>query len=265
MLLDPIHSVVNFPFYRGVPRKTFPAAIRYVAFLGLLFSLGVAFAIFVHARPRINSAIDWAATSIPKLTIAEGRLWSSARGPVEVRHPEFPQLAIVIDSARTEAVTPAEMERRKIFVYLTQNAVYVLNNQRLEAHDFSKTEEPQIIDGELFRRYGKAMTMVLYPVALVSTWLFFLIWKPAAALFYSLMALLINAFMNGGLEFPELYKIALYAQTPVVALQLVWISLPTQVPLFSSQALVVALLIVGVYLWQAIRQNILPQEPPVAV
>ena len=73
---------------------------------------------------------------------------------------------------------------------------------------------------------------------------------------YAVLALILNAAVKGGLEFPELCKLAVVAQTPVVLLQMAQMFLPSPIPLFG----LIALIVVGVYLWQGIRQNA-PIEP----
>lgn len=258
MILDPFKSIASFSFYREVPRKSFGATAGYIAWLGVLYSMAVMAAIFVHLRPRIHEAVAWASESVPRLVLADGQLTSSLPGPIELRHPAWEGLAIVVDTGRTAAVTPAEMSERRLAAYITRDAAYVMTQNRLETYDLSKAknEKPVVIDDEFFQLMGRMLSTALYPIAFVTTFLAFFVWKHLAALIYAVMGLLINAFQSGGLQFPELYKLSVYAQTPVVALQAAALLTMKPIPFFS----LLAFGVVGVYLWQAIRQ----QQPPAA-
>ena len=90
----------------------------------------------------------------------------------------------------------------------------------------------------------------------MTSWATFVIWKHVAAGVYSFVGLLVNAIVDGGHEFPALYRMAVYAQTPVVVLQTAALFLPRPIPLFP----ILALLVVTAYLWQAIRHA----DPPAA-
>ncbi|MEE8425559.1 MAG: DUF1189 family protein [Elusimicrobiota bacterium] len=259
MILDPVNSIVNFPFYREVPKKSGGAIFGYIAYLGLLYSLTVLLALFIHMRPRIAETVDWLKTSVPKMTLADGKLTSEARGPVSLVHPAAEEIKIIIDTDRKTAVTPAEMTRRKAVAYLTQNTIYVLSGTKMEAYDLTKAEnkEPVVIDGKFYTMIGKVMNVALYPIAFITTFFVFLVWKFAAALIYWVLALIINALSSGGQQPGTLFKISVYAQTPVVALQMLTMVLMKPIPLFR----ILAFILVGVYLWQAIRQQ---QAPPAA-
>ncbi|MFC1679776.1 DUF1189 family protein [Elusimicrobiota bacterium] len=258
LLLEPIHCVVNFPFYKRVPQKTFLATIGYLSFLGLIFSISMVVAFYVIVRPHINEATEWLSMSVPTLTLTDGKLSSAVPGPLEIRHPKIEQFAIVIDTDRTSRVRPEEMEQKKLLAYLTRDAIYVWNTRQVEVLELAKTKnpEPLVMDPKFYRSIRDLILKIIYPIAFFTSWLMFMVWKHAAALIYSLLALLINAIMGGPLEYPELYKLAVYTQTPVIVLQIVSLFLP-DIPLFG----LIALLVVGVYLWQAIRQLRPPSTP----
>lgn len=263
MIADPLKSVVDFSFYRDIPKKSLGATVGYIAYLGLIYSCAVVLSLVIHFKPRVEESVEWASQNIPPMTLMDGKLTSSRRGETVVRHPSVPEMVVVIDTDRTSAVTPAEMAERKAFAFLTQNTIFVYNNERMEAYDISKAQnkEPVEIDGEFYQSIGSIMNMVLFPAAFATSWFIFFIWKHAAALIYTLLALLINAGVGGGLEFQDLYKIAVYAQTPVVVLQMVALVLLKSIPFFQ----LLAVIVVGVYLWQGIRQNRVKPDPEEAV
>lgn len=262
MLADPVRSVADFSFYREVPGKTVGATIGYIMYLGLLFALCACLWAFLHLRPRVDELTAWLGKEVPRLTLENGRLRSAAEGPVTVRHPETEELVIVIDTGRESAVTPAEMKEREALVYLTQGACFVFNklNGEMKAYDFAaqKIEKPVEIGPEFYAMLGKSLVLVAYPALFLGTLFIFPLWKHAAAFIYSLVALLVNAFVTGGLEYPALYRLSVYAQTPVIVLQMLTIVLERRIPYFR----LLAFLLVGVYLWQGIRQLRSAGEPP---
>lgn len=258
MITDIGRSVGDFTFYKEVPKKTVWATVAYLTMLGGFFSLAVTVAVHQNVVPRIRQAAEWTAKTMPTITLNDGKLSSAAPGPLEVRHPDVPQAGLVLDTQRTEPVTPAEMAQKKLIAYLTADAVYVLTPERLETYALGQTKgkESLVVDAAFYRSMADILVKVLYPIAFLTSWATFLIWKHVAALIYSLVGLLVNAVVDGGHEFPTLYRMAVYAQTPVVVLQTAALFLPRPIPLFP----ILALLVVTAYLWQAIRHA----DPPAA-
>jgi len=254
MLLDPLLSLTDFRFYRGLSRKSVAATVGYLAYLGLFFALLYTLMFFVRYGPKIDESIEWAASNIPAMTLSQGKLSSPLTEPRRIQYPDYPQLAFMIDTNRTAPVSPYEMRASTVAAYITQNAVnYFAADGRLTVSDLSVVQpaEPLVIDATFYRRVGGVLKKAQYPVAFLLAWLLFMVSTHLAALFYSLVALLMNSFLGSGLRYGELYRTAVYAQTPAVALQAIALFLPKPVPLFPLLLLVV----VTAYLWQALRQT----------
>jgi hypothetical protein len=220
-------------------------------------------AVHLHLRPLIEDGVDWLATSVPVLTLADGKISCATPGPIELRPPRLPNMLLVIDTQRTTAVSPSEMTERRIQAYLTQNTAYIYNpsNRRVEAYDLAtaKPPAPMVIDGPFYRRIGKLFTKTLYPATLAIAWFFLFVTGHFWALVYSLVALLVNAFMGARQPYSSLYKIAVYAQTPVVILQFLTLVLWKPIPYYRLLALVV----VVIYLCMAIRQTQPAEDPEI--
>lgn len=256
MLTAPFRAVADLPFYKEVIRKSPGWLAGYLCLLGLAFAIAAAVSLAIRVGPMIEETMEWAATSLPTITFAGGKVTSSAQGPVRVQHPTAEQVAFIIDTDRTTAVTAQELQERKVVAYLAQNVIYVAPRpEKVEAYDLGKLmgapQQPTVLDSAFYRAVGEALPKILYPLTFVMTWFFFVSWKSAASLVYAVLALVINGMVKGGLEFPQLWKLAVVAQTPVILLQMAQMFLPAPIPLFSLIALIVA----GVYLWQGIRQN----------
>ncbi|MFA6029747.1 MAG: DUF1189 family protein [Elusimicrobiota bacterium] len=261
MILDPVRSLVDFPFYREVPKKSIAETVGYLAYIGLVFALLSLIALYARVGPRIDEGAEWAAVNIPTMTLEKGKLSSALPGPVRIQHPASERLAFVIDTTRTTPVAPAELAASTASAFVTQNTVYVLNNDKMEAYDLGRAQnaEPVKLDAAFYRNAAAVLKKVLYPIAFFTTWLVFFVWKHLSALVYSLLGLLISAGLKAELEHGPLYRAAVYAQTPVIVLQAVMLFLPRPIPYFG----LLSLILVGVYLWQAIRQmRPAPAAPP---
>jgi len=258
-LAEPVYSVVDFSFYKRAVARSGWRALGYLVYLGLLFSLASTVSLYLKEGPIMDGLIDWAATSIPALTLADGKISSSVTAPTIVRNPKAPGLSVMIDLARTTPVTLEEMSKQRIMAYLTQSKIYMVTGpDRMQSYDLSRSpnSKPLVIDGNFYRTYGGVLLMILYPAAWLISWAGFICWKLLTALFYSLLGLLLNAILSGGLPYASLYKIAVYAQTPVILLQGLSLFITRQIPGFF----LISILITGVYIWQAVRQNKLVSE-----
>lgn len=276
---DAIKSLVDFNFYRTVPRKPFSETSLYIGMLSVVFGISMVLAMMIQVVPQIRSSLDWAKNSFPTMTLGDGILTSDAKGPSLIRHPDVKHVTIIIDTDRTKAVTVEEMRENNAVAVLVRNAVYLAKLRPvLESRSSDESVPGFTIDGvetHMLERFGnedsitldpafydnisRKLPWILYPVAFIFATGFFFLWKHASALIYALMGLLMNGFQNGRLEFPELYKIAVYAQTPVIVLQIAILFFPDPVQFFR----LITLLVVGVYLWKAISiANADLPEPP---
>lgn len=262
MLLEPLRAVANFSFYRQVPKKTFWATVGYIAYLSLFYAAATTLAVHLRFQPLVAEAVDWASTTLPPLTLAGGKFSTvpPQDQPLQVRHAKVPDLLFVIDTNRTAPLSSTEMSESKAQVYLTQSAVYLFNpsSRKMETYDLSqaKNPEPLVVDAALFRRLGGLFSAVLDPVTFVFAYLFSFVGTHFWALIYSVVALMINGFLAGSMRYEQLYKLAVYAMTPAVVLEVVSIILMRPIPFRH----LLALMLVGVYLWRAIRQCGLPRE-----
>ena len=260
MILDPIKSIVNFPFYREVTQRTVGRAIAYVVYMCFLCSVAVAVYLYIYLTPVMREMTDWAATSIPALTLTNGKLASSLTAPLVLRYPKSDQIAIAIDTNRTTPVTVQEMTEQKLIFFAAQNTLYVMTQpNRMELVDLAQARNPKplTIDARFFRSISTTLPWIILPAAWLTLWVFMIVWKLAASLSYSLIGIAINAASGTELTYDSLFKIAVYAQTPVVLIEISSMFVPTHLPVKGSTVL--ALLIVGVYTWQAIRQHHSPE------
>jgi len=253
MILDSIQSVVRPSFYRSVHSKSFRATVGYFTYLGFIFGFAATLAMYIHVRPLIAEAVAWASSQIPTLTLADGKLACGVPGPTLIRHPKIQEAAFIIDTQRTQPVSAGEMVEKKVIAYLTQSTIYVLTQRRMEVYDLSKAKQPKplTLDAEFFRQLGVSLNRILYPIAFVSTWIAFLVWRHFATVFYTLPGLLINALSSASLDYPTVYKIAVYAQTPAIVLQAAAMVMSVRIPWFG----LLTILVVCGYLFMGVSQQ----------
>ena len=263
MILDPVNSITSIGFYKKVAGQGLLRTFGYLCYLSAIFAVIGTVALKVKVGPVVDSTFRWLEAEVPTLTFAGGKVSSSQTEFKTIKHPDVPQVAFAIDVSRSEPVTPKDMEDAKVIGWLTSGALYMTQQPgRVEVYDFSKSptlEKPVVIDAGFFRQANGIVHRLMIPLSLFISFLVFLVWKGFASLFYSLLALAINAVLGAGLAFGSLFTIAVYAQTLVVALQ--------ALSLFFARGLpgmgVIALAATGAYIWLAIKKMIEPPAPAV--
>ncbi|MBI5631524.1 MAG: DUF1189 family protein [Elusimicrobia bacterium] len=260
MVLEPLSSVASLAFYREVAKKSLGRVFLYLCYLSLLFSLAATVAFKVKVGPAIDDTFQWLASSTPPLTFEGGKLSSTAPQPLTIRHPKIPEIAVTIDTARAEPVTPETLAAGKVSAYLTANALYIMKNRgQLAVHDFSTAVSPKpvVIGPAFFREAQQALSRFLYPIVFAGIFLLFLAWKAWATLLYSLLALLFNAAAGTNLSYRSLLGICVYAQTLAAGLQAAWFFLPVAPPYFFLAGLALN----STYILLAVLKNREPAVP----
>ncbi len=260
-LLDPVNGVTSIAFYRKVAPQSHARSFLYVVYLGALFTAGCLGAAKAKITPAIQETAAWMARTIPTLTLEGGRLKSAVEGPVTIRHPKVSGVAAVIDTTRTDPVTPQMMEAAQVQIYITANALYLKRLPgRLDVHDFSGApakDGPQVLDADFYKEAGELLPIFFYIFIAALVFPFFIAWTIAATALYSLMALMLNALMNGGLGYAPLLNITVYAQTLPTALWVVFLFMPAFPPGFP----ILTAALTGTYIALAVR-DFLRAPPP---
>lgn len=254
MIFDPINSITSVDFYRKVAKQTVTRSFLYLAYLSAIFSLAATIALKVKVGPVIDETFLWLERSVPTLTFADGKLTAPDPTPATIRHPKYSEIAVTIDTARTEPVTPDILERNKVVAYVTGTAMYLMERPgEMRTFDFRTggAGRPVVIDGAFYRSAARVMGRLLYPLSLLITFLLFMFWKSLASLAYSTLALAINAAARASLPYRDLFNISVHAQTLIIVIQAIFLFMPIGIP-FSA---LVAVGLTGTYLWLAIKRN----------
>jgi hypothetical protein len=257
MILDPINSITSINFYKKVSEQKLGRTFLYIAFLGLFFSAAFAVTVKVRLWPAIENTFSWLETAVPTLTYSKGRITTPTNEALTVRHPTIPQVAFAIDPNRTAPATAVELSDGKLIGLLTGGAMYILDGNKVTAYDFSRSasDKTVIIDAKFYRELARGLKIALYPLALIVCFVFFCVWKLAAALFFSLVAVMLGSMQEPRLPYKSLFNISAYAQTLVIAVQGMLLIIPAHVPLFRPLAFAAT----TIYIWLAIRKHAPPQ------
>lgn len=262
MLQDLLGSVASTSAYRRFAAQKASRTMLYLAFLSLVFTGAGTVALRLRLGPVVDETFAWLEKEVPPLTFSKGVVTSAAPGPTRLAHPRAPEVAVMIDTARTTPISPADMSEAKVLAYLTANALYLQKERgSIQSHDLTKAamERPVTVDAAFFREAGKALKTILYPATVISLFLMFAAWTALCALFYALVGLLLNSVAGGALGFGQLFQLAVHAQTGSTLLRAALAFLPFAVPAAGLAMLAVT----TAYLWLGVRANARPDPLPV--
>ncbi|MBI3549778.1 MAG: DUF1189 family protein [Elusimicrobia bacterium] len=259
---EPIDCLYRFETY---PARTESSGLRTIAYAALLAAVVAAcstVALYLQIAPTIRQAIDWAGRTIPEVSLEDGVATTAAAEPLTLTPPSDVGGAIRIDTARTEPPTHAEMAKEGWVVCLTKHAAYVKMHERLDEYRYSHVRGKHVVrlDASFFRSIGRLASFTVYPGFFLFTCVMYTLWALAAGFLYSVIGIVLSAVSGKGLSYEVLYKLAVFAQTPVMVLQAVLAFAP--VSLAPVRALAVASLLVGAYIGLAIRHYPDPAQQP---
>ena len=254
MIQDLLGAVASAQAYRRFAAQKASRTVLYIFFLSLLFTIGGTIAMKIKVGPVIDETFTWLETSVPTLTFAGGKVTSTAEAPVRLIHPKAPEVAVMIDTSRTTPVVAADMREAKVLAYLTNNALYIEERPgEIRAYDLSKAalERSTTVDAKFFREAGSAVKTVVYPLAIVTVFVFAAAWTAFAGLLFALLGLVLSSLTGASLSFGALYQIAVHAQTASLLLRVVMAFLPFFIPLSG----LLTMLVTAAYLWLGVRAN----------
>jgi len=254
MIQDLLGSIASKQAYRRFAVEKASRTVLYLFFISLLFTIGGSIAMQVRIGPVVDETFDWLGREVPPLTFSNGKVTSAEAGPKRIEHPKAPDVALMIDTARVDPVTLPMMKEKKVLAYLTNNALYIEQQTgRVEMYDLSKAaqDRPMVVDAKFFKDAAGALKKVVYPLAVITVFVFAAAWTAVLGLVYALLAMLMSSMAGGTLTFGALYQIAIHAQTTALLLRIIMAFLPFMVPMSALLSIVIT----AVYLWMAVKAN----------
>jgi len=265
VLNDLISSLTSPSAYRRFAGEKAGRTAAYAAFLSLIFVAALAVAIKLRLTPLFDQTFEWLKTSMPAVTFAAGKVSSTALTPTRVEHPRAKEVAVMIDTSRTEPVTPALMKEANVIAYLTGNALYLERDNRIEIFDLSKSAAGKTVtvNADTYREMEKVFNWVFYPVVLLLFFVLYCVSLSFFGLIYSLAGLLVASLTGAELSFGTIFQMSLHAQSAAVLLRAVDSLSPKSIPLAGMISMAMSV----TYLTLAIRASGRPepaQPPPAA-
>lgn len=254
MIQDLLGSIASTQAYRRFAAEKAGRTVLYLLFISLLFTVGGSIAMQLRVGPVVDETFAWLAAEVPTLTFSNGTVTSSEPAAKRLVHPKAPEVAVMIDTARTEPVTLQVMQDAKVLGYLTNNALYVEQQQgKIEVYDLKKAavDRPTVVDAKFFREAASALKKVVYPLAILTVFVFSAAWIAFSGLFFALLAMLLQSVGGGALAFGALYQIAVHAQTTALFARMLLSFLPFVIPMSG----LLTISITAGYLWLAVKAN----------
>ncbi len=251
----PFYSLFSLRFYRWVIASPLYRGFLYLLFTGVVVTFCVLLAFASQALPRIDEFAAWLVEEMPEITWTPQGITTQPAGPKTLVHPVLGPL-VTFDTGASDV---NEQTMGDVRVFVTATKLYLREEPRaLRVYDLvSGGVEKRAGAGpvtltretaEKFYRMAKPWAMTVIVIFVFS---FFYLWKVLAALFYSLIGLLINLARRERLRYAQILNVSFFALTPMVLLQL----LSMTVPFLRTAQLgpLVSLVVTSVYLFIAVK------------
>lgn len=252
MIPDLLDSIVRPGAYRRFAAEKGARTASYAAFLSLIFVGALGISVKLRLAPLFTETFTWLEASMPPLRFAAGGVTSTTPGPVRLEHPRTKDVAVMIDTARKDPVTVAQMKDAKVIAYLTGNALYLDRGQsEVETIDLTKSAPGRdvTIDANMYREMERTFDWVFYPALMLFFFLSFAIALGFTALLYALAGLILASLAGGSLEYAGLFRIGVHAQTAGTLLYALDAMLPVAIPHLVPLSIACSL----TFLWLGVR------------
>lgn len=255
-LLAPFLALFSARLYREALGSGVGRGFGYLVYLTFLFSVLAFLLSQLLLLPIASSFMDWLIQVTPEMTLTRAGLDAKVNQPYRVAHPAFGPIYL-IDTTKTAAELMAD--ESGVPILIGKEHVVVRNLDRNESRVFDlkeatrqarNTSGPIQITKHLMRDLTRQIEALIIPISLLFLAPLFFIWKLIAALFYSLVALLLNLIRKEKFRYRSLFTLSSYAITPVTFIQALDLFIPGfSIPLNFLLALVVttAYLIYGMF------------------
>ena len=197
---------------------------------------------------------------IPAITISKGQVSTDVPTPHFIKDPKTGTAIAIIDTTG-EYQTLENTEAR----FLLTKSKLIMGRNQMETRTYELSGvESLYIDRSLVENWlvtaRRWFVPVLYPLALIFSFIF----RAIQVLIYALVGLLFARLLNANLDFKTLMRLAAISITPVLVLNLLFEFVPGRIPWWTLIGIVIAL----AYLFFAVKVNTEPDEaqayqPPV--
>jgi hypothetical protein len=232
-ILSPALTFFSKRLYKEALQKGAGRGLLYLGYLTLLFCFLATFLFNLLIFPLVQHFTSWLVQVTPEMTMTATGLKTDVTKPYRAVNPSFGPL-YVIDTSKRGVDVLAENANFMIAVgydeVLMRDVRAEGAPQRVPFNELmaklSETKQSIRITKEVMKKLMSQIEGLLLPIALLIAAPFFFTWKLFTALFYSLIALLLNLFRKERFQYRNLFAVSCYAVTPVTVIQFARLSLP---------------------------------------
>lgn len=264
MIPDLLDALVRPLSYKRFAAEKAARTASYIAFLSLIFVGCIGISVKLRLAPLFDETFAWLEASMPAVTFADGKVTSTAAGPLRLEHPRAKEVAVMIDTARKEPVTTKQMMDADVLAYLTSDALYLRRGpgekDPLETIDLTKSaaDKPVTVDAASYKALEQTFDWIFYPALMLFFFLSFAVALAFCGLLYALVGMIMVSVVGGTLDFAPLFRLGVHVQTAGSLLYALDSLLPKSIPFFQVVSIAMSL----AYLWLAVKAAVKPPEPP---
>lgn len=191
---------------------------------------------------------------IPAITITKGQVSTDVPTPHYIKDPKTgADIAIIDTTGEYETLENTDAK----FLLTKSKLIVSKSGGRSETYSLSSVESFYVnrsrVESWLLRA-RQLFVPVLYPLALIFSFIF----RAIQILIYALIGLLFARMLNANLDFKTLMRLAAISITPVLILNLLFEFVPVHIPWWSLLGIIIAL----AYLFFAVKVNAEPEAMP---
>lgn len=234
MIPDLLDALCRPAAYRRFAGEKPARTASYVAFLSLIFVASIGIAVKLRLAPMFTETFAWLETSMPELQFAGGVVTATPPGPTRIEHPRSKEVALMVDTTRKDPVTAAQLKDANVMAFVTSNAIYLNRGEnQLETIDLTKSaaERPIKVDASTYKEMEHAFDWIFYPALLLFFFLAYALSIAVVGLMYGLLGLIVASASHANLNFGQLFRLGVHAQTAGCLLYSLDALLPFAIPL----------------------------------
>ncbi|MCK5879990.1 MAG: DUF1189 family protein [Holophagae bacterium] len=240
IFIAPFFSFFHKDFYREVGKNWKGKIFGYLILLQMFCWALVCLHLHTQFSAWIQNEAPKIINQIPHITIVDGEASTDVEQPYTITDPfKSGRVLFVIDT--TGAIT--ELDDSMKLGLMTRDHVYFRQQNSLNevrVYDLSKIDRFELdaakVSGwaDLLRKW---MMLAFFPFAVLGA----VLYRLFIAVIYSLIGLLINAFLTGKADFGQVYRVSIMAMTPVILLKLVKNLTGIHIPMFWGICVLITL------------------------
>lgn len=209
-------SLFSVRYYREVVQASVSKGFLYLALWSLIMASVVSVIAVTRFLPDANRFMEWFRQDMPVVQLTDAGISIDKPSPYAMQHPRYGHVAM-FDMNRTTEVSRGDIGDAWIFATATKLYIRHTSRNEIRVYDLispdMKGKDPLVLDAALVKKFENMIKPWAVVILAVLTFIFFFIWKLIAALFYSLIAMVINLFREPKLSYEALLNVCFFAMT----------------------------------------------------